>query len=423
MQPIINSSSPKRFFNACLGNLFDHYETALFGFLSPILAPLMFPQHDPVSALILTYAIMPLAMLARPLGALLFGYIGDAYGRERSLSITLGGMALVSGCIAFTPTYLQAGILSPILFGLGRAMQNFLAAGETMGGGIYVLENTSQKRQDVVSGIYGASAMGGHLLASYGVYAISSQSAGGLGWRFLYLCGCATALFGYFIRRSSLAIASSISIKKSFQSLKLSLIENRKTLLIIIVCSGFANATYSIGLVFMNGFVPLVSDVTKTEIMKINTYLLVLDFCALPFFGWIASKVSRERWMLSVALITILFSMPLMMALEGAGAGRMIAIRIAFVMLGVAFFGPFHAWVQQIVSPNSRYAVISFGYAIGSQLLGSPTAAFALWCYQKTGSASSVAWYWMALGLASAFSILKATQKNTEFGHLKSPIL
>src|SRR6187399_383973 len=100
--------------NACLGNLFEHYDTALFGFLSPFLAPLIFPEQDPITALIFTYAIIPLGMLARPLGALVFGYIGDLYGRERSLFFTLAGMALISFCIAFTPTYLQAGMLAPI---------------------------------------------------------------------------------------------------------------------------------------------------------------------------------------------------------------------------------------------------------------------------------------------------------------------
>lgn len=59
--------------NACLGNLFEHYDTALFGFLSPFLASLIFPDHDPITALILTYAIIPIGMLARPLGALVFG--------------------------------------------------------------------------------------------------------------------------------------------------------------------------------------------------------------------------------------------------------------------------------------------------------------------------------------------------------------
>ncbi len=392
--------SRKQLWNACLGNLFEHYDTALFGFLSPFLAPLIFPEHEPMTALILTYAIIPLGMLARPLGALVFGYIGDIYGRERSLFLTLAGMALVSGCSAFTPTYLSAGLLAPLLFCLGRVLQNFLAAGETMGGGIFILENAPAKRHDLLSGFYSASAMGGHLLASLGVYLISKYSSIDRGWRFLYLCGCATALFGCLIQRSSSTIQS-----PRVGNLRTALWSHRKMFLIIVLNSGFAFATYSIALVLMNGFIPLVTSLTKTEVMEINTYLLILDCCALPFFGWIASKVSREKWMLATSISALLLSLPLLKLLIGASLGGIVVVRMAFVIFGVAFFAPFHAWVQQLIPSNCRYLVISLGYALGSQLLGSPTAAIALWCFQKTGIVSSIAWYWMLLACASALSI------------------
>lgn len=397
------STSPKQIWNACLGNLFEHYDTALFGFLSPFLAPLIFPKEDPITALILTYAIIPLGMLARPLGAFVFGFIGDAYGRERSLFLTLAGMGVVSGCIAMTPTYVQVGILAPILFCIGRVLQNFLAAGETMGGAIFILENASEKRHDWLSSLYSASAIGGHLLASLGVYAISqSQSSG---WRLLYIAGCATALFGLFLRRSSSSVNSPSKSAYTFKNLKDMFWSHRKGLFTIILSSGFANATYAIAFVLMNGFIPLISSFTKADVMKMNTYLLILDFCALPFFGWLASKVSREKWMISVCMGAFLLSLPLLNFLEGASIVGIIGVRIAFILVGVAFFAPFHAWAQQLIPPNSRYLVISLGYAIGAQLLGGPTAALALWCFQKTGMISSVVWYWMFLAFATGIAI------------------
>lgn len=396
------STSRWQVWNTCLGNLFEHYDTALFGFLSPFLAPLIFPEQDPITALLLTYAIIPLGMLARPLGALVFGYIGDVYGRGHALFLTLGGMACVSGCIAFTPTYMQAGMLAPILFFLGRAAQNFMAAGETMGGAIYVLENASEKRHDVLSSLYSSSALGGHLLASFGVYLLSQYYSIDQGWRFLYLCGCITALFGCMTRRPTQSVQSPMKFSQSISKLKNALWEYRKPLVFIVICSGFAHATYSIALVLMNGFIPLVSSLTKAEMIKINTYLLIFDFCALPLFGWIASRVQREKLMLCASLGVVLFSMPLLLSLEGASLMTIVGIRAVFVLFGVSFFAPFHAWAQHLVPQCSRYAVISLGYALGSQLIGSPTAALSLWCFQKTGMVSSVAWYWMFLGLVSS---------------------
>lgn len=301
-------TSRKQMWNACLGNLLEHYDTALFGFLSPFLAPLIFPKNDPIIALILTYALIPLGMLARPLGALVFGHIGDVYGRGRSLFLTLVGMGIISAGIALTPTYVQVGLLAPVLFCLGRLLQNFLAAGETMGGAIFVLEHAPQRRHDWLSGLYSASAIGGHLLASVGVFAISKWFVVDPGWRLLYLCGCLTTLFGAMIRRTSTPMEPSLYFGYNVDKLKSVLWTNRKVLLIIILCSGFAHSTYSIALVLMNGFIPLVTSLSKSEVMKLNSYLLVLDFCALPVFGWMASKVSRERLMLSVCLGALLLT-------------------------------------------------------------------------------------------------------------------
>lgn len=415
----MSAKSGKQLWNACLGNLFEHYDTALFGFLSPFLAPLIFPDKDPVVSLILTYAMIPLGMLARPLGSLIFGYVGDVYGRKYALFFTLAGMSVVSGCIAVSPTYSQVGVLAPIIFCIGRVLQNFLAAGETMGGAIFLLENSSEKRHDIFSSLYSASTMGGHLLASLGVFLFSYYNFTDPGWRFLYLFGCITALFGCLIRRSPdidqpvMAVTFSQSIKK----LKKMLWTYRQPLLCIIITSGFAFATYSIALVLMNGFIPLISNFSKIEVMKINTYLLVLDFCALPVFGWVAARMSREKLMLSASLGVVLFAMPLILFLKGASLMGIIGVRIAFVIFGVAFFAPFHAWAQQLIPSSSRYAVISLGYALGSQALGSPTAALALWCFHKSGMILSVVWYWMFLGLLSSCMIILSLQRK------KMPIL
>jgi MFS family permease len=284
-----------------------------------------------------------------------------------------------------------------------------------MGGAIFLLENSAEKRHDLLSGFYNASTIGGHLLASFGVYLLSHYAMIDPGWRLLYLFGCITALFGSMIRRQIHFPVDSVKFSQTLSNLGRIFWTCRRPLLLIAISSGFASANYSIALVLMNGFIPLVSSFTKTEIMEINSYLLIFDFCALPFFGWLASKVSREKLMLSASLGVVLFAMPLFMLLEGASLMGIIGIRTCLVISGVAFFAPFHAWAQQLIPPAYRYAVISFGYALGSQVIGGPTAAISLWCFKKTEIVSSVSWYWMVLAIASSLAIamtLKAKNKD-----------
>lgn len=405
-----SSSSTLQLWSACLGNFFEHYETALFGFLSPFLAPLIFPNQDLITALILTYAMIPLGMLARPFGALIFGYIGDNYGRRYALFCSLGGMAIVSGCIAFSPTFAQAGFFSPLIFGLGRILQNLLAAGETMGGAIFLLENTEKKQHDFLSSLYNSSTIGGILLASAGVALISHYQVVEWGWRALYLFGCLTGVFGFVLRKktsfSSLHQDSKLT-DYTFSNLFKIFWKNRKSLFIIAISAGYSYANYSVALVLINGFVPMVSSLSKDEMMHLNTALLVLDFVALPFFGWLASKIHREKIMFWSSFLVIFTAIPLFMLLEGATLWTVVLVRICLVLFGVAFFASFHAWAQDLVPTSERYLIISFGYAIGSQIFGGPTAPFSLWLFKSTGLVSSVAWYWLFLAFFNTLFFLK----------------
>ena len=388
----------------CLGNFFEHYDTALFSFLAPILAPLIFPKKELISALILTYAMIPFGMIVRPIGALLFGYIADRFGRREALFWSLGGMSIVSGCIAFCPLYARVGILAPIIFCLARVLQNLLASGETMGGALFLLENSPKDHHDFLSSVYSMSTIGGILLASFGVSIISLNCYIDWGWRLLYLIGCLTGLFGFVLRRK---IHSRSTFGKTPNPIK-ALWVYRKPLFIIAIASGFSYANYSVALILMNGFVPLVSTISKNQMISLNTALLVLDFCALPLFGYIASKISREKMMLGAALTILFLATPLFRILPGVSLNGMIAIRVFLVLAGVAFCAPFHAWAIELVPKEHRYGIILFGYAIGCQLLGGPTVALSLWIFKSTGIVTSVIWYWSILALIC--SILLASR-------------
>ena len=379
----------------------------------PFWASLIFPNHSPITALILTYAMIPLGMLARPIGAIVFGIIGDLYGRGHALFLTMVGMAIFSACMALCPTYAAVGVLAPLLFCFGRIVQNFLAAGETMGGAIILLEDAKPKQYDVLSSFYGASTMVGHFLASFGVFLIGHFNFLQPGWRILYLFGCITAVFGCFFRKCPVLSTTKTDFRKKLLQMKAKLLNNLGAFVCIVIASGFASACYSMALVFINGFVPLISEISTTQIMKINSYLLILDFLTLPLFGFLASKVQREKVMLAAASGVICFALPLFNFLHGASIAYVIALRVILIIFGVAFFAPFYAWVQELVPKECRCLFISLGYALGSQLLGSPTAAIALWSYKATQMISSVVWYWMVLAFGSVLAVaLSSRLKN-----------
>lgn len=382
-----------------LGNTLEHYDKALYGVLAPFLAPIFFPDQDPVFALMLIYLVYPLAMIARPVGAVFFGYIGDTRGREEALSISLIGVAIATLSIAFIPTGVPA---SPLLLLLARALQNFFSAGEVAGGAIYLIEREAQtERRPWVNSLFGASTIIGFLAASGATALLCAFDAIEQHWRTLYLVGGLTGLFGAIVR------ASKAKVKEMPKhDWKKDLLRHKGLCLVLIVSSGFSYANYMVALVLTNGFVPLVADVSREQMIELNTALLGLDLVLLPFFGWVACQFSAFHLLVGATVATAILGVPLFTAFEGANFWLVAVVRGLMVCIGVAFSASYYAWAVQQVPHRLRYTLISVSYALGSQMLGGPTAAIAMWAYKHTQWAGSAAVYWAALGVATMVGIL-----------------
>lgn len=400
-----------QFWSAFLGNLFEHYDSALFGLLAPFLAPIFFPGQEAVPALILTYGIIPLGMLVRPIGSIFFGYFGTKYGRKRALVLSLLGMALISGLIGLSPTYSQIGVAAPLLLLFGRILQNFFASGEVIGGAVFLLEQTSEKHRDLVSSLYNTSTIAGILIASFGVSLLYSLNLLETHWRLLYLIGCLTALFGLVLRgnvRLSPSVEDASSPPRSLLQVFKSYWENRSVLFVVALASGFSYSCYSIALVLMNGFIPLVSEMTHGEVMRLNTLLLIFDLVTLPIFGLLARHFSRQKMMVFAAATAMFTGIPLFMLLEGAVFSTVVVVRLSLVLIGVWFSANFYSWSQSLLPSSQSYPIISFAYAIGCQVLGGPTVAISLWLYHQTQIVSSACLYWVALAAFSSIWIAKS---------------
>lgn len=368
--------------SAILGNILEHYDSALFALLAPFIAPLFFNQTDVVTSLLLTYAILPLGRLVRPAGSLVFGWIGDRWGRKEALSISLFGMALSTVTIGCLPTADQVGILSPIFLAIARMWQSFFAAGEASGGAIFILEQTDQKKRSVMSGLFESSTVLGIILASFLVMVMSHFEGVQTYWRLLFWGGGLTALFALLLRLNGKQDPNFTPAEKT--PLVPLLLSNRTLLFRLALASGFSYATYSLAFTFMAGFFPMVTSYTATDMMKVNTFLLFLDMLLLPFFGWVANRVGKRTLMQWAAVTTSLMAPPFFLLMETSGA---LFVPILIVVLGVAFSASYSAWALEEVTVH-RYTLISFGYTLGSQFIGAPASFLCLYLYQATG------WIW-----------------------------
>src|SRR4051795_1502256 len=137
---------------ASVGNVIEWYDFYIFGSLAAVLSVKFFEKSHPVAALLSTIALFTAGFLIRPLGAFLFGWMGDRIGRKYTFLVTLSGMGLGTGAIGLIPTYEQIGLSAAfILFGL-RMIQGLCLGGEYGGAITYVAEHVSDERRGYYTG-------------------------------------------------------------------------------------------------------------------------------------------------------------------------------------------------------------------------------------------------------------------------------
>ena len=387
-----------------IGNVIKQYDHALFGLSAPFLAPLFFHTGNPITELLLTYAIMPLGILIKPIGSIFFGWIGDHFGRRKALFWSLTGMGVATGSIGCLPTYETAGCYAPVFLAILKMTQSFFAAGEAKGGAIFMIEHTQKERRTFASALYGVSSIAGILIASL-LICISEQEW----WRYLFWLGGIVAFIGLYLRFKTEETEEFCS---SNSSLIAAVKTEKRAFITILLACGFSHITYSFSFNFMNGFIPLISSISRNEMMQINSALLLLDMLLLPCFALLATKIGKEKLMKIATLGLAIIAVPLFFSLLDASLATAIFVRISIMTLGVAFAAPYYAWAVESVKPESRYRILSLASSLGSQLIGASSSAVPLFLYYQTGYIVAPGVYLMLAALATAAAIVWSEKKD-----------
>src|SRR5712691_2709929 len=126
---------------AAVGNIIEWYDFYIFGSLASILAVKFFEKSHPVAAFLSTIALFSIGFLIRPLGAFVFGWLGDKVGRKYTFLVTLSGMGLSTAVIGIIPTYAQVGLAAAVILFILRLIQGLCLGGEYGGAITYVAEH------------------------------------------------------------------------------------------------------------------------------------------------------------------------------------------------------------------------------------------------------------------------------------------
>jgi MFS family permease len=186
------------------GTTFEWYDFFIFGSLAPVISRVFFANLEPTPALIAALAIFAAGFAFRPLGALIFGVIGDRLGRKGAFLITVSLMGLSTFLIGFLPTYAQSGPLGPALLIALRILQGIALGGEYGGAAIYVAEHSPNDKRGASTGWIQSSASFG-LLAALLVIVVTRNNIGEdafavWGWRIPFLVSAVLLVISVWMR-------------------------------------------------------------------------------------------------------------------------------------------------------------------------------------------------------------------------------
>ena len=364
--------SANKVLGAFLGTIIEYYDYSLYGFSAAIIAEKFFsPATDQLTKLVNVFAVYAVAYLSKPLGAYIFGRIGDKYGRKKALSFTIIGIIIPTLIIGLLPDYSTLGVWSTIILVLCRFMQGIFIAGEYDGAAIYVIEHLGPKYQFTASAITRCTGVIG-LLSGIGVTNFfNAHIFPDWSWRIPFLLSVPLGLVTLYYRQK---FDETPEFKKaggnnSIQKFNVLIRKQWKNILPLIFLAGGFGATYQIAIIFMKQYLPLVLPATGI-IMSSFSVLVVLCFAVfMPIAGFIADRI-RVNIVLKTALIsTIIASIIFKIAVQyqmtnlGLFASLMLAASVA----------PFNALAHSVViksfAVRERYRVISFGHTVGSMLM------------------------------------------------------
>src|SRR5688572_30331166 len=389
-----------------IGNVLEWYDFAVYGFFAPILAAQFFPTGNRTTSLLAAFGTFAVGFLMRPVGAALFGHIGDRYGRARALLLSVALMAVPTVLMGLLPTYATIGIAAPLLLVLLRMCQGVAVGGEFTSSIVFLAENAPARRRGFFASfaMFGAttgtmlgSAVGGLL-----TNALSPEALATWGWRAAFVSGIAVAVVGVVIRRGMFDSPGPASVASP---LKVAFRDHRRQVLRVLGLNLASAATYYTLFVYAATWVAQTTAIPRARALDITTLTILTFLVVLPIAAWLSDRIGRKIVLLFGMAACLVGAYPLLTLMHAGNALTTAAAQMTFGALLAMQMAAIPATMCELFPHGVRVSAVSVGYGLAYALFGGTAPTVALWLIGRTGNDVAFAWYLMAL---SAISIALA---------------
>jgi MFS transporter, MHS family, shikimate and dehydroshikimate transport protein len=404
-----------------IGTTIEWYDFFLYGTAAALVFnQLFFPTLNPLAGTMAAFGTYAVGFFARPVGGIVFGHFGDRMGRKSMLITTLSLMGLATFLIGVLPTYEQIGVAAPVLLVVLRFVQGFGVGGEWGGAVLMVVEHGHRGRRGLYASWVQAGVPAGSLLAN-AVFTMSSSMPSeaflSWGWRIPFLLGIGLLGVGLFIRLQIYESPLFLQVRERKPAAALPFFEvirrYPRNVLLAIGARMAENGSFYVFSVFVLTYVTMNLKVSRTLALNCLLAATVLQFLAIPTFGWLSDVLGRRPVYLAGALALAVFAFPFFRMIETPSPIWIgLAMSIALVTQA-AMYAPQAAFFSELFGTDVRYTGASIGYQLASPLAGGLAPLICVWLLESAhGRTWGVALYLIALSAITLVSVWAAAETH-----------
>lgn len=360
----------------------EMYDFVIYVYFSSLLSTLFFPEVSRFCAMLATFGVFSIGYCARPLGGVLFGYVGDRFGRKKSLLVCTTIMALNTVFIGLLPTYYQIGICAPVVFLILRIIQGLCVGGDLPGTITFISEVVPCSHRGLSMGILYFGVNCGILMALFVSvvihYLCTPLQLAHIGWRLAFILGLILIFVGYIFRRT-------MHETKDFQSVIQRGQVSQSPIIIALQPRCIPNILKGIGLcsvsavmvtqffLYMPIFLKTALHMTFKRVAFYNLFSLILFSLGLPIMAYLSDCIGCRRMLLFVVSILFVIAWPMYALLFYGGLwGGMVAMGL-MAMLAAAYIGPAVSQFSALYPVHIRYTSIAFSYGVSFSIFSGLT--------------------------------------------------